>query len=59
MGRPHLHVEDRWPRHLGNGNSQASADVSSKIMRYNLLSREWMANINNAKINKKVSRATE
>ena len=20
-GTSHLHVEDRWPRHLGNGNS--------------------------------------
>ena len=28
-GTPHLFAEDRWPKHLGNGNSQASADVSS------------------------------
>ena len=26
----HLYVEDRWPRHLGNGNSQASASIPSK-----------------------------
>ena len=30
-GTPRLYVEDGWPRHLGNGNSQASADVLSKI----------------------------
>ena len=30
-GTPHLYVEDRWPRHLGNGNSLASEDVPSKI----------------------------
>ena len=29
MERPHLYVEDRWARHLGNGNSHASANVSS------------------------------
>ena len=28
-GRPHLYVEDRWPRHIANGNSQTSADVQS------------------------------
>ena len=27
---PHLYVEDRWLSHLGNSNSQASADISSK-----------------------------
>ena len=26
-----LYVEDSWPKHLGNGNSQVSADVPSKI----------------------------
>ena len=26
-----LYMEDRWPRRLGNGHSQASADVPSKI----------------------------
>ena len=26
-----LCVEDKWPRHLGNGNPQASADIPSKI----------------------------
>ena len=30
-GTPRLYVEDRWSRHFGNGNSQASADVPSKI----------------------------
>ena len=30
-GRLRLYVEDRWPRHLKNGNSQASADFPSKI----------------------------
>ena len=29
-GTPHLYVEDRWPRHLGNSNSKASADIPSK-----------------------------
>ena len=29
-GTPHLYVEDRWPRHLGNSNSRASADIPSK-----------------------------
>ena len=27
---PRLYVEDKWPRHLGNDSSQASADVPSK-----------------------------
>ena len=27
----HLYMKDRWPRRLGNGNSQASADVPFKI----------------------------
>ena len=40
-GRPRLYVEDGWPKLLANGNSQASADVSSKIWEYNSLSREW------------------
>ena len=44
---PHLYVEDRWPRHLGIGNSQASADVPSEIWRYNSLSREWRINMVN------------
>ena len=30
-GTPHLYVEDRWPRHFGNSNSQASADIPSEI----------------------------
>ena len=30
-GTPHLYVEDRWPRHLENGNSEASADFPSKV----------------------------
>ena len=29
-GMPHLYVEDKWPRHLGNSYSQASADIPSK-----------------------------
>ena len=48
-GTPRLYVEDRWPRHLGNGNSQASADIPSKILRYNSLSREWRINMNTKK----------
>ena len=28
---PSFYVEDRWPRHFGNGNSQASVDVPSEI----------------------------
>ena len=28
---PQLYVQDRWSTHFGNGNSQASADVLSKI----------------------------
>ena len=46
-GRLRLYVEDRWPRHLGNGNSQASADFPSKIQQYNSLTREWKINMNN------------
>ena len=30
-GTPPPYVDDKWPRHFGNGNSQASADVPSKI----------------------------
>ena len=30
-GRTRLYVKDRWPRHLGNGNSQASVHFPSKI----------------------------
>ena len=30
-GTPHLYIENRWPRHIANGNSQASADSPSKI----------------------------
>ena len=30
-GRLRLYVEDRWPRHLKKGNSQASADFPSKV----------------------------
>ena len=29
-GKPHLYVEDRWLRHFGNNNSQASAGILSK-----------------------------
>ena len=39
-GTPHLYVEDRWLKHIGNGNSQASADFPSKRLRYHSLSRE-------------------
>ena len=30
-GRPYLYMKDRWPRNLGNGNHQASAEVLSQI----------------------------
>ena len=30
-GTPYLYVEDKRPINLGNSNSQASADVPSKI----------------------------
>ena len=30
-GTPHLYVEDRWPRNLEKGYSQASADFPSKV----------------------------
>ena len=30
-GTPHLYVEDRWPINLEKGNSQASADLPSKV----------------------------
>ena len=30
-GTPPLYVEDKWPRFLGKGNSQARADVPYKI----------------------------
>ena len=30
-GRPRLYVGDRWPRPIGKINSQANADVPSKI----------------------------
>ena len=43
--RPHVYVEDRWPRHLENGNSQASENISSKRPRYNSLSRKWRINM--------------
>ena len=43
--RPRLHVEDRWPKHLKNGNSQASANVPSEIERYNSISCEWRINM--------------
>ena len=52
IGCPHLYVEGRWPRHHGNGNSQASADVQSKILHYNLLSRKWRINMANKNIKK-------
>ena len=45
----HLYVEDRWPRHLGNGNYQSCAEVLSKRQRYNSLSREWRINKANKK----------
>ena len=44
-GTPHLYVKDRWPEHIANGNSQASADLPTKIERYNSLSREWRINM--------------
>ena len=40
---------DVSPRHHGNGNSQASADVRSIIKRYNSLCREWRINMANKK----------
>ena len=46
-GTPRLYVEDRWLRHLGNDNSQASEDVPSKIYQYNSLSLEWRINMAN------------
>ena len=46
-GTSHLYVKDMSPRHFGNGNSQASANVPSKIQRYNSLSREWRVNMDN------------
>ena len=49
-GTPHLYVEDRWPRQLGNSNSQASANIPSKRWRYNSLSREWRINMANKKM---------
>ena len=30
-GTPHLYVEDRWAINLEKGNSQASADLPSKV----------------------------
>ena len=30
-GTPNLYVEDRWPINLEKGNSQASADIPSKV----------------------------
>ena len=30
-GTSHLYVEDRWPINLEKGNSQASADLPSKV----------------------------
>ena len=47
MGSSRLYEEDRWPRHLGNSNSKASAEISSKKYRYNSLSREWRINMDN------------
>ena len=46
-GTPHLYVEDRWPINLEKGNSQASADIPSKVKRYNSLSGEWRINMAN------------
>ena len=37
-GMPNLFVEDRWLKHLKDGNFQVSADVPSKRKRYNSLS---------------------
>ena len=52
LGKPlnvhsYLYVENRRTRHHENGNFQASANVQSKIWRYNLLSREWRINKDN------------
>ena len=52
---PRLYVEDRRPRHHGNGNSRASADVPSKIYQCNLLSHEWRLNMANKKKKKMLS----
>ena len=54
-GTLHLYVKDRWPRHLGNGNTQARADKPSKVKRYNSFSRQWRINMVNKikKVNKK------
>ena len=41
IGHPRFYLKGRWPRHLGNDNSQASAYIPSKKQRYNSLSREW------------------
>ena len=30
-GKPHLYVEDRWPRLFRNSSSQAITDIPSKI----------------------------
>ena len=52
-GTPRLYVEDRCPRHHGDDNSQASADVPSKILRYNSFSRERRINMANKNKKKK------
>ena len=41
------YVEDRCPRHLGNGNSQGNAIIPSKRQRYNSIFREWKLNMDN------------
>ena len=53
-GTPHFCVEDRWPRHFENSNSQASTDIPFKAWRYNSLSREWRINMLNKKKSMKV-----
>ena len=39
-GYPYRYVEDRCLKHLGNRNSQASANIPPKRQRYNSLSGE-------------------
>ena len=48
-GRLHLYMENRWARHIANGNSQASVHIQSKILWYNSLFHEWRINMANKK----------
>ena len=42
-GTHHFHVVDRWPRHLGNSNSQASEDIAIQF------AFSWRINMANKK----------